>query len=84
MDLEKAQKFKWRVEVFVPSTGKWIPRSDLVPFATAVRQMEGLTSLYPSVETRLVSDDDYVPTEIFSQAEIEAARSLTINWRKPI
>ena len=54
-----------------------------MPFAVAVRQMEGLTSLYPSVETRLVSDDDYVPTEIFTQAEIDAARSLTLNWRKP-
>ena len=83
MDLEKALKFKWRVEVFVPSSGKWIPRSDLVPFATAVRQMESLTALYPSVESHLVSDDDYIPTAVFTQAEIDAARSLTMNWRKP-
>jgi len=82
MDLEKAQKFKWRVEVFVPSTGKWIPRTELLDFIAAVRQMENLVALYPSVESRLVSDDDYIPTAVFTQAEIDAAKSLTSRWNK--
>jgi len=80
MDLEKAQKFKWRVEVFVESTNKWIPRGDLVDFIAAVKQMENLVAMYPSVATRLVSSDDYTPTAVFTQAEIDAAKGLTSRW----
>lgn len=81
MDLEKTQKFKWRVEVFVASTGRWIPRTDLVDFIIAVRQMENLVALYPTIDTRLVSDDDYIPTAVFTQAEIDAAKNLTRRWK---
>jgi hypothetical protein len=85
MDLEKAQKFKWRVEVFVESSNRWTPRTDLLEFAVAVRQMSNLVAMYPAVNTRLVSDDDYTPTTVFTQAEIDAAKNMTIRWKpKPV